>query len=61
MGYWKIGAAVVCTCIFLIGETGDVVRLAYGPCGIHDLCRVEPEPSPHVTDTNTFVLASSSS
>ena len=61
MKNWKPAAgALVCTCIFILGEAGEIVRHT-NSCWKHRMvCVDEPSAPLHATDSNTLLAGSSS-
>jgi len=61
MKTWKPGAgALICTCIFVLGEAGELVKHTHS-CWIHAaVCVEQPQAPLHATDSNTFTAASTS-
>lgn len=61
MRIWKPAAAIVCTCLFLAGEAGELKRIASGTCLVHrELCAEDPVVPLHMTDSITLSVISTS-
>jgi hypothetical protein len=55
--WMPLAGALVCTCMFILGEAGEIVRHGHS-CWMHEMiCVGQPDAPLHATDSSTINIA----